>query len=193
MTMAPRHIPTVETLSGESQALFDVLNGEPDLACVLVGTSFLEEALASMLHQYFFSTKVAKKLLNPANGPLGTFSARIDLAFSLGLIDSSTHNDLHIVRKVRNAFAHSRLSLTFACRDIMSLCRKLKWYERTRLWKEEEARTRLSTDQLRVTIRNRFTISVALISQWLLVQGLGVKKVKAKKDPTDSCQSVRRR
>jgi hypothetical protein len=33
--------------------------------------------------------------------PLGTFSARIDLAFAVGLIAPTEHRDLHLVREIQ--------------------------------------------------------------------------------------------
>ena len=46
-------IPEVETLSKESSHLYDVLNNESDLACVLIATSYLDYALASLLKRHF--------------------------------------------------------------------------------------------------------------------------------------------
>lgn len=45
--------------------------------------------------------------------PLGTFSAKIDGAQQLGLISRYFARDLHLVRKIRNEFAHHPLELTF--------------------------------------------------------------------------------
>lgn len=48
-------------------------------------------------------------------GPLGDFAARIDLALGLNWIDEATFSDLHIIRKIRNDFAHHPdHDLTFA-------------------------------------------------------------------------------
>lgn len=40
------------------------------------------------------------------NGPLSTFSARLDMAFALYLIGEKTRHDLDIIRDIRNDFAH---------------------------------------------------------------------------------------
>jgi len=39
--------------------------------------------------------------------PLGTFSAKIALAYRLGLLEDHVEKALHLVRKVRNDFAHA--------------------------------------------------------------------------------------
>lgn len=50
---------------------------------------------------------------NPTNDPLlssdralGTFSARIEAAYRLGLVDTEFKCSLHLLRKIRNEFAH---------------------------------------------------------------------------------------
>ena len=54
-------------------------------------------------------------------GPLSSFSAKIDVAFALALLDKRTHAKLSIVRKIRNEFAHSSEPLSFESPVIMSL------------------------------------------------------------------------
>jgi DNA-binding MltR family transcriptional regulator len=52
-------------------------------------------------------------------GPLGTFSARIDIAYFFKLIDPTTYNDLRAIKNIRNTFAHSKTVLTFQSREII--------------------------------------------------------------------------
>ena len=59
------------------------------------------------------------------SGPLGTFSARIDLAFAMGLLDGNTHRELHLVRKIRNEFGHQHEPLSFATDAIKNRCTEL--------------------------------------------------------------------
>jgi len=79
-------IPKLEDLSQESQALYDVLNDESDLACVLIATSYLDQTLASLLERYFVEGNTSQRLLDPRGGVLGTFASRADLSYCLGLI-----------------------------------------------------------------------------------------------------------
>ena len=62
-----------------------------------------------------------KQMLN-GNGPLATFSSKIDLAYSLALIDENVHQDLHLLKKIRNEFAHLPGKLSFENPKIKSRC-----------------------------------------------------------------------
>jgi mannitol operon repressor len=66
------------------------------------------------------------RLLDGANAPLGTFSARIDASHALGLITDHEEHELHLIRKVRNEFAHSKHGTTFNDQKIGDLCRALR-------------------------------------------------------------------
>jgi len=47
------------------------------------------------------------------NGPLRSFHTKILLAHALGILDHSARDNFHVVRRIRNAFAHSRKPLDF--------------------------------------------------------------------------------
>jgi len=57
---------------------------------------------------------------------LGTFSARIDAAYCLGLLSKDENRDLHLIRKIRNDFAHKLIDMSFESQEIASRCRELK-------------------------------------------------------------------
>jgi hypothetical protein len=52
-------------------------------------------------------------------GALSTFSAKIDLARALGLIDIATRRDLRAIKNVRNVFAHAEERVRFASAPIV--------------------------------------------------------------------------
>lgn len=68
--------------------------------------------------------KILKKLMQPCSGnadnlfdterPLSSFSAKINLAYRLGVIDSNFEHALQMVRKIRNRFAHSKTVLNLS-------------------------------------------------------------------------------
>ena len=72
------------------------------IVCAEVANSLLEE----ILHNHFVNHKTSSNMLESTQ-PLGTFSARINMAFCLGLISENLFNDLEILRKIRNDYAHS--------------------------------------------------------------------------------------
>jgi DNA-binding MltR family transcriptional regulator len=56
-----------------------------------------------------------KRLFNSEfRGPLSEFSARIKVGFAMYLFGRETRDDLEIIRRIRNLFAHQSTVLTFA-------------------------------------------------------------------------------
>ena len=60
------------------------------------------------------------------HGAFAIFSARIDTAYLLGLLPSSARLDLHLVRKIRNDFAHLASPLGFDDEKMAARCRELR-------------------------------------------------------------------
>ena len=59
-------------------------------------------------------------------GALATFSAKIDIAYAFGLIGTQERADLHIIRKIRNDFAHAvQYELSFLTEAIANRVRSL--------------------------------------------------------------------
>ncbi len=83
---------------------WNILMGESDRGCVLVGAALVDECLASLLRTAFID-EVADKLL-VGDRPVSSFSARCHVARAIGLIDAKEYADLDLVRKVRNEAAH---------------------------------------------------------------------------------------
>ena len=173
--MSHREIPNIEKLSSESRKLFNILNDEVDLHVILIGTSFLDISLASILKKYFIQDQISKKLLR---GALGRFTSRAEACFALGLIEESLYNDLIIIAKIRNRIAHYRMTLTFETKDIQNLCNQLNYVkslEYVTSFDLESAGQSSRLADLMVGARNQFILSVVIISQRLLLIGLGIK------------------
>jgi len=72
---------------------------------------------------------VAKRLTEAAlfdgYGPLASFFAKIDIGFALGLYNAKTRFDLHVIRSIRNDFAHAVEDITFADNEVIRKCEKL--------------------------------------------------------------------
>jgi hypothetical protein len=73
------------------------------------------------------------------DGALSTLYGNIHLAFALQLINEAARDDLDTVRRVRNAFAHSVLPLTFQTDEIISEIRKFNYKTYYELSPEENA------------------------------------------------------
>jgi hypothetical protein len=58
-------------------------------------------------------------------GPLSSFSAKIEIAYSTGLIPMGKRRDLHNLREIRNKFAHHIEPLDFSDPEIADCCKNL--------------------------------------------------------------------
>ena len=106
-------------------AFVDELRRESDRGLALVSAALIDEKLADTLKAFFCEEYRSDRLLRAGNAPLSTFSSRIELCFALALIDKHEHQEIGILRKVRNEFAHSKHGLDFQDRRIQSLCASL--------------------------------------------------------------------
>lgn len=102
------------------------LRRETDRGLPLVGAALIDEKLLRALDAFFIEGKAAERLLSDNNGPLGTFSSRIDACAALGLIDEFEYREISLIRKVRNEFAHAKHGLTFQSETIRGLCSSLQ-------------------------------------------------------------------
>jgi hypothetical protein len=100
---------------------------ESDRAAAIVVAAMLDEALRSLIERRLVEPQDPNRsILNGPNAPLASFSARIDAAQQLGLISHFMARDLHLIRKIRNDFAHYPLERTFANPPISDLVRALE-------------------------------------------------------------------
>ncbi len=83
----------------------ELINVGSDRACVIVGAALLEDVLRALLAEYFTHKADSNKLFDHS-GALGTFSAKIELSFHLGLISDYEYKLLNKIRDIRNRFAH---------------------------------------------------------------------------------------
>ncbi len=171
-------IPAIETLSAESQALYDAVNDERDLPCVLISASFIDQCLASLLERFFINSSMAQSLLNPGCGSVGTFSARADLCYCLGLIPKGLFHNLQTLGKIRNKFAHSYLSLSFADCEVAKWCESLTFPIAS--GKRVDCETGTSHDiqdpWAKFTHpKTKFTVCVVMMANRLMLTGLSTE------------------
>ncbi len=79
---------------------------ESDRAAVILGASKIDQMLYMILEKYLVPCSVSKDELFDNNGPLGTFSSKINMCHRLAIIDDGFCRSIHMVRKIRNTFAH---------------------------------------------------------------------------------------
>lgn len=98
-----------------------------DRTIAILGGTFLEMCLEHILYAFLPEEKEAKKLME-YNQPLGNFSNKISMVYCLGLIENVVREDLNLVRKIRNEFAHN-LYASFENEKVKSWCNGLKWHK----------------------------------------------------------------
>jgi hypothetical protein len=100
---------------------------ETDRGAVLMSTSYLEECLRRHLRAAMIAdlTEAECQHLFDSNGPLATFSACIDLSFSIALIGRRMRRQLHLFRRIRNDFAHQFVAISLDRPPVRDRCREL--------------------------------------------------------------------
>jgi len=118
--------PEFKKLMFEGIALRRELTKESDRGCALLAAAHLDYSLENVLKKKLIGSKKHLESIFNFNGPVGTFSGRILLSYSIGLITKMQLDDIQIIRKVRNEFGHSPSIISFEHEKIKSLCMQLK-------------------------------------------------------------------
>lgn len=84
----------------------DEFKNESDRAAVILGAAKLDTLLYQLLDRYFVPSPSGSDDLLDGDSPLSSFSAKINICYRLGLLSAEFTRALHIVRRIRNAFAH---------------------------------------------------------------------------------------
>jgi DNA-binding MltR family transcriptional regulator len=104
-----------ENLKHWNRLFKDEFSKESDRASVILSVAILDQALETLLKSYLVASDSSDdKLLDGAYAPLASFSARVDICYRIGLISSRFCRDLHIIRRIRNEFAHNVSGCEFA-------------------------------------------------------------------------------
>lgn len=93
------------TLPEDFQAFADALRGESDRAAAVLGAAYLDAQLEQLFKARLVDDAPPDVVYGP-QGLLGSFSAKIDMSYSLGWISADGRSDLKLVRDMRNEFAH---------------------------------------------------------------------------------------
>ena len=99
---------------------------ESDRGVALYATAYIDTELEQLLKKKLIGSEKYLKEILSFNGPLGNFSSKIKLSYSLGLINKVMMDDINILRKIRNEFAHSDEAISFDTQNIKDLCCNLQ-------------------------------------------------------------------
>ena len=103
----------------DQKILEEEFKGDSDRAAAIVGASYLDELLREIILEYLVedTTRNNKELFS-GNGPISTFSSRINLSYRFGIISENERKLLHGIRGIRNEFAHKLTGASFGDESI---------------------------------------------------------------------------
>jgi DNA-binding MltR family transcriptional regulator len=105
---------------------FEEVFKQTDRASAIVSSALLEELLERLVLAFLIDHQSAKRDLLDGMTLLSTMSAKINLAYYLGLLEQSEFEDLKLIKNIRNDFAHSFETISFETQRIKDKCLQLK-------------------------------------------------------------------
>jgi len=88
------------------KSFVDEFKGESDRAAVILGAAKIDSLLAQILDRLLLPSLSTTDELLEGDSPLSTFSSRINACYRLGVISADFAKSIHLVRRIRNGFAH---------------------------------------------------------------------------------------
>lgn len=116
------------------EKIWEELLQEGDRAVGVIGAAMVDEAIVWAIKRRLRKDRETDRILDPSAGPLGSASARIRLAYVLGVVGQKHYGDLNIINDIRNKFAHNTLiddnhhkpaKVTFKTQIIADWCKNL--------------------------------------------------------------------
>ena len=118
-----KHLPS----RPEIKKIMDSFLDKDDLHTAIIAVSIVEahlqKLIVSRLHR---SDADFTNRLFENRGPLSDFNSKILIAEAFGLLTRPLADELHVLRAIRNTFAHAKMPLSFDLRPVESEIRKLK-------------------------------------------------------------------
>ena len=99
-------------------------HSESDRAAAVLAGSFLEHFLAKYLRSFMVADKAVLQLFD-GFGPFAQFTQRFEAAYAFGWLSASQRNDIKIIIKIRNRFAHHPLETSFDKSPVSGWCADL--------------------------------------------------------------------
>lgn len=120
--MTTEDIKQLADAAGEWSDHFDLsIRKESVRAKVILAVCYLDELLYQLIQMVLRPTDDdSDNLLDGPQAPLSSYSAKIELVARLGLISDENKKSLHLVRKIRNEFAHRLSKCDFSESKILS-------------------------------------------------------------------------
>lgn len=112
--------------------VLQALRKAPDHMLAITAAAYVDYALEMVIRERMRIDKDEESRFfgGAQNGFLATASAKITLAYAVRLIEKPSRDDLRIVNRVRNIFAHSMHQIDFKHPEVAAMCRKLSLVQR---------------------------------------------------------------
>jgi DNA-binding MltR family transcriptional regulator len=114
---------SLEDLEGAFDGVRAAMDEDSELACAVLGAAYLEKMLGILLRRFFVESDM--KEMFGTGGVLENCGAQNEIAFAVGLISEDTRNNIRLISKIRNDFAHSHTKVSFKMTSIADRCAKL--------------------------------------------------------------------
>src|SRR5262249_42583896 len=112
-------VPTADALQAE-------LDGANDRSIVITMGAFVEDSLEHLLSRQMRPMEQEEyEEFFRHDGPVGSFSSKIQMAHGLKLTDKMTHRQLDVLREMRNACAHCKLPISFKTPELAAVCKRM--------------------------------------------------------------------
>ena len=95
---------------------------ESDRGAIILGATQLDDTLEMAIlgkMPALQKDEIGRKKMFEVDGPLSTFSSRIEMAYALGLVDEKIRVNMHLLREIRNACAHAKKPLSLSMEILM--------------------------------------------------------------------------
>lgn len=90
----------------------ELLDNESDRGAAVLAGSYVENFLGVYLKSKMIDKSLTDKIFS-SSGPLSTFDQRINFSQAFGFLSKEQCADLHLIRKIRNHFAHHPKDASF--------------------------------------------------------------------------------
>jgi DNA-binding MltR family transcriptional regulator len=160
-----------------SQKVLKEMQKESDRATAILLGAELDDILEQILSKRLLPPKSKSARLLERDSPLGSFSARIELTYRLGLINPLVHGELHLIRKIRNEFAHKKAGISFTTHAVSEQTSQLVFSKAMKHFFLKKYKEPLNPDS-----RSRFVCSGAILLWWLTLLQERVTRVRVLPD-----------
>ena len=126
-TKPPRHRQLA--ILTEAIPAFKELDEADPRTCAVVGLAFVENNLALCLLNRFVAIDAAyqRNIFDEPSAPLSNFSAKIEMGYLLNVFGTKAKEDLKLLNRIRNRFAHYLEVRDFDHPEVAGMCDQLQY------------------------------------------------------------------